>query len=155
MIFHASRVLLDTLYIQGLPLQIHPNKELSSKLQKQDPEKFTDPNHKPEIAVALSNFEVFAGWKPLPEIQELFVALSPLHQFIPPSNIGNPKDKQFTNETLRSITSKILSAPDNQIKQVQKALANLQPTAFPLQEHISRNSSPAIKTNTPPQTQAP
>lgn len=38
---------------KALPLQIHPNKEVAAQLHKKDPEKFADPNHKPEIAVAL------------------------------------------------------------------------------------------------------
>ena len=56
---------------KALPLQIHPNKELAQKLHREQPEKFPDPNHKPEIAVALSRFEAFIGWKPLRDISVL------------------------------------------------------------------------------------
>jgi len=31
---------------KALPLQLHPNKELAAKLHKEDPNQFTDPNHK-------------------------------------------------------------------------------------------------------------
>lgn len=48
---------------KALELQIHPDKGLAAKLHAQDPEKFPDDNHKPEIAIALGKFEVFAGWK--------------------------------------------------------------------------------------------
>ena len=65
---------------KALPLQIHPDKALAEKLHAQNPDQFTDSNHKPEIAIALGPFEVFAGWKPAPEIQSLFTSLSPLHQ---------------------------------------------------------------------------
>ncbi len=41
-------------------------------MYKKDPEKYPDDNHKPEIAVALSEFEVFVGWKPLGDLETLF-----------------------------------------------------------------------------------
>ncbi len=63
---------------KALPLQIHPNKDLAAKLHAKNPDQFTDDNHKPEIAIALGPFEVFAGWKPQTEIDGLFEALHPL-----------------------------------------------------------------------------
>ncbi|MCJ1248844.1 hypothetical protein MMC30_006065 [Trapelia coarctata] len=78
---------------KALPLQIHPNKELAAQLHKKDPEKFTDPNHKPEIAMALSKFEVFAGWKPLEDIHILFEQLEPLRRFLPDKVVAEPQEK--------------------------------------------------------------
>ncbi|KAH6623156.1 RmlC-like cupin domain-containing protein [Chaetomium tenue] len=100
---------------KALPLQIHPNMELAAKLHAEDPENFTDPNHKPEIAVALSKFEVFAGFKPLSEIEPLF-KLPALCSFVPP-NIT-----QWTDQTLRDVTRNILKADDATIKQAQQRL---------------------------------
>lgn len=79
---------------KALPLQIHPNKDLATRLHHKDPEKFTDDNHKPEIAVALGKFEVFAGWKPNNDIQKLF-GLEPLKEFLPDQHT------HFNNETLK------------------------------------------------------
>ncbi|KAI9884495.1 MAG: hypothetical protein M1823_003710 [Watsoniomyces obsoletus] len=67
---------------KALPLQIHPDKELARMLHERDPEKFTDTNHKPEIAVALFKFEAFAGFMPLGVIWDLF-QLEPLKRFSP------------------------------------------------------------------------
>ncbi|WRT64651.1 mannose-6-phosphate isomerase, class I [Kwoniella shivajii] len=54
---------------QALPLQIHPNKDLAKKLHEQDPEKYPDVNHKPEIAVCLSpSFLGFASFRPYDQI---------------------------------------------------------------------------------------
>jgi mannose-6-phosphate isomerase len=53
---------------KALPLQIHPSKELATWLDEKDPEKFSDPNHKPEIAVALGEFESFVGFLPLSDL---------------------------------------------------------------------------------------
>ncbi|KAL2751804.1 hypothetical protein ACRALDRAFT_1045432 [Sodiomyces alcalophilus JCM 7366] len=103
---------------KALPLQIHPNKELASKLHSQDPDQFSDPNHKPEIAVALSDFEVFAGWKPLAEIAPIFD--NPLFRsFLPDKTISS---SAWTNDTLRRVTRDILLADDATVKRAQDAL---------------------------------
>ncbi|KAJ8062525.1 hypothetical protein OCU04_009053 [Sclerotinia nivalis] len=89
---------------KALPLQIHPDKDLATKLHKQDPEKFGDANHKPEIAVALGKFETFVGWKPLSEIQSLFTSISVLSSKF----LTSPSDT-VDKDTLKFIVHKILS----------------------------------------------
>ncbi|KAI2622769.1 mannose-6-phosphate isomerase [Hypomontagnella submonticulosa] len=103
---------------KALPLQLHPNKELATKLHKKDPENFTDPNHKPEIAVALSKFEVFAGFKPLDKIAPLF-KLPLLQQFNP------EQPEKWTDETLRNVTRNLLKADLETVKKVQTELAKV------------------------------
>ncbi|AEO59659.1 hypothetical protein MYCTH_2308120 [Thermothelomyces thermophilus ATCC 42464] len=100
---------------KALPLQIHPNKDLAAKLHAKDPDNFTDPNHKPEIAVALSRFEVFAGFKPLSEIEPLF-RLPALRPFVPDGTT------QWTDKTLREVTRNILKGGDATVKRVQDGL---------------------------------
>jgi mannose-6-phosphate isomerase len=39
----------------ALSIQAHPHKELAAKLHAQFPDKYKDPNHKPEIAIALKD----------------------------------------------------------------------------------------------------
>jgi mannose-6-phosphate isomerase len=39
-------------------LQAHPNKSLAEKLFASDPKNYPDPNHKPEMAIALTDFQV-------------------------------------------------------------------------------------------------
>ncbi|KAK7931037.1 phosphomannose isomerase type I [Apiospora marii] len=108
---------------KALPLQIHPNKELSEKLHAKDPSNFTDPNHKPEIAVALGKFEVFAGFKPLPQIEPLF-KLKPLQQFVPDGTT------QWSDKTLREVTRSLLKSSLDTVKQVQKQLLTLEKSAY-------------------------
>ncbi|KAB5575306.1 RmlC-like cupin domain-containing protein [Coniochaeta sp. 2T2.1] len=103
---------------KALPLQIHPNKDLATKLHQKDPENFTDPNHKPEIAVALSKFETFAGFKPLDQIEPLF-KLEPLRQFVP-----HGTDK-WTDDTLREVTRAILKADESTLQTAQEALSKI------------------------------
>lgn len=115
---------------KALPLQIHPNKDLATNLHKKNPEQFTDDNHKPEIAVALGPFEVFAGWKPTPEIQSLFDTLPPLQKFLPD---GKPK---IDDEALRKIVQTILQASDESIKECQQELAKIPKEKYGKQAYI-------------------
>jgi len=100
---------------KALPLQLHPSKELAAKLHQKDPDNFTDPNHKPEIAVALSKFEVFAGFKPLDEVAKVF-QIPVLQQFRPKSA------STWTDAILREVTRNILKADETTVKRVQEAL---------------------------------
>jgi mannose-6-phosphate isomerase len=53
-----------------LPLQIHPNKKLAETLSKKWPkEDLPDSNHKPEIALALTDFQAFASFRPFHQIR--------------------------------------------------------------------------------------
>ncbi|GJC94399.1 phosphomannose isomerase type I [Colletotrichum higginsianum] len=101
---------------KALPLQIHPNKSLASRLHEQDPDAFTDSNHKPEIAVALGRFEVFAGFKPLDRISPVF-NIPALRAFIPDGT------STWTDETLREVTRRILLADEAAVEKAARALA--------------------------------
>ncbi|KAF7715763.1 Uncharacterized protein PECH_006208 [Penicillium ucsense] len=113
---------------KALPLQIHPDLKLAEKLHKQDPKKFGDTNHKPEIAVALSNFELFAGWKPLKDIEALF-KLKPLEQFV-------PRADRFDDETLRQVCINLLSASADNVESIVKELQTLPESQFGADTYI-------------------
>lgn len=102
---------------KALPLQIHPDKELAAKLHKKDPEKFGDTNHKPEIAVALGKFEVFVGWMPLADIHKLFTTIPILKSKFPKA-----QGSQFGHEELKQTVWHILSASDEEIKEIYEKL---------------------------------
>ncbi|KGQ09655.1 Mannose-6-phosphate isomerase [Beauveria bassiana D1-5] len=104
---------------KALPLQVHPNKDLAAKLHTQNPEQFTDPNHKPEIAIALSHFELFAGWKELDEIAQLFRTPF-LRGVMPPSAASSSR---WTDETLREVVRALLKADADSVRAMQAELA--------------------------------
>ncbi|KAK3314335.1 mannose-6-phosphate isomerase [Apodospora peruviana] len=108
---------------KALPLQIHPNKGLAAELHASDPENFTDPNHKPEIAVALSEFEVFAGFKPLNKISPLF-NLPALHPFVPANTT------HWTDSTLREVVRNLLKADEVDIHGIIKVLTQTRHEIF-------------------------
>ncbi|XP_077565755.1 mannose-6-phosphate isomerase [Stigmatopora nigra] len=52
----------------ALSIQAHPNRELAARLHAQFPEHYPDNNHKPEMAIALTQFEGLCGFRPVEEI---------------------------------------------------------------------------------------
>lgn len=113
---------------KALPLQIHPDIELSKKLHAQDPDQFGDTNHKPEIAIALSKFEAFCGFKPKHIIQQL-LALEPLKQF-------DTEKGQWSDNTLRGICKSMLTASEATVEDTLRELGNTAKGDFGKQAYI-------------------
>ncbi|KAL1748751.1 RmlC-like cupin domain-containing protein [Schizophyllum fasciatum] len=75
---------------KALPLQAHPDKKLATQLfrdeekkQGGEHEKFVDTNHKPEVAVALSEtFEAFVGFRPAEEIVQFLRDVPELRELV-------------------------------------------------------------------------
>ena len=55
---------------RALSIQAHPDKEHARKLHMEAPDKYPDPNHKPEMVIAMREFEGMCGFRPFPAIQE-------------------------------------------------------------------------------------
>jgi mannose-6-phosphate isomerase len=67
---------------KALSIQAHPNKELAAELHKDRPNIYKDPNHKPEMAIALTEFQGLCGFRPLQEIKKNCEHNSQLRQII-------------------------------------------------------------------------
>ncbi|KAK0639996.1 putative mannose-6-phosphate isomerase [Lasiodiplodia hormozganensis] len=109
---------------KALPLQLHPNKELATELHRKNPSSFTDPNHKPEIAIALTKFEAFCGFKPLKDIEQL-MSLEPLQRFLP-----EVKKPSFDDQTLKYVVQRMLEASESEVKQAEEGLGKADKSAF-------------------------
>jgi mannose-6-phosphate isomerase len=53
---------------KALSIQAHPNKTLARQLHANDPKNYPDDNHKPEMAVAVTDFEGLCGFRPLAQL---------------------------------------------------------------------------------------
>lgn len=53
----------------ALSIQAHPDKTLAAELHAAHPTVYKDPNHKPEMAIALTRFEALYGFRLLSEVQ--------------------------------------------------------------------------------------
>ena len=67
---------------KALSIQAHPDKALGKKLHAQRPDVYKDPNHKPEMAIALTPFRGFCGFRPLAEIVEYIKNVPELAQLV-------------------------------------------------------------------------
>ena len=56
----------------ALSIQAHPDKKLAQKLHAEFPDVYKDGNHKPEMAIALTEFEGMNGFRPVIEIKNHF-----------------------------------------------------------------------------------
>eukprot|EP00927_Polykrikos_kofoidii_P051185 TRINITY_DN4498_c0_g1_i1.p1 TRINITY_DN4498_c0_g1~~TRINITY_DN4498_c0_g1_i1.p1 ORF type:complete len:553 (+),score=82.86 TRINITY_DN4498_c0_g1_i1:77-1735(+) len=75
--------LLKVLSIEkALSIQAHPDRALAARLHEEYPEYYKDANHKPEIAIALSDFEALCGFRPFPEFSSLVEAVPELQSLI-------------------------------------------------------------------------
>ena len=54
---------------KALSIQAHPTKSHAEQLHKMAPDKYPDPNHKPEMLIVLKDFEGFCGFRPFDEIR--------------------------------------------------------------------------------------
>ena len=106
---------------KALPLQVHPNKALAAQLHEKKPDQFTDPNHKPEIALALSDFEAFCGFKPTEHVGTL-MRLDPLKKFLPQTQKAD-----FDDQQLKAVVRNMLEADDATVKQTYHALTSVSP----------------------------
>uniref|UniRef100_A0A1I8PAB1 mannose-6-phosphate isomerase n=1 Tax=Stomoxys calcitrans TaxID=35570 RepID=A0A1I8PAB1_STOCA len=75
--------LLKVLSIRkALSLQVHPNKDEAKHLHKERPDIYKDPNHKPELAIALTPFKALCGFRPYEEIHQFCQELPPLKELL-------------------------------------------------------------------------
>jgi len=66
-----------------LSIQIHPDRENAETLRTLDPAHYPDNNHKPEVAVAISEVELVRGFRPLEELAMLGVSFPHLLTKLP------------------------------------------------------------------------
>ena len=65
-----------------MSIQAHPDKELGAILHAQDPKNYPDDNHKPEMAIAITEFEAFCGFKPLDQLARSLTNIPELNSII-------------------------------------------------------------------------
>uniref|UniRef100_A0A0K0DDH0 mannose-6-phosphate isomerase n=1 Tax=Angiostrongylus cantonensis TaxID=6313 RepID=A0A0K0DDH0_ANGCA len=77
---------------RSLSLQVHPTKEQAARLHEKDPVHYPDRHHKPELAYALTQFELLCGFRPADQILENIEAFSPLRSIMDKRNCDNLRD---------------------------------------------------------------
>ncbi|KAI9900249.1 hypothetical protein N3K66_004511 [Trichothecium roseum] len=118
---------------KALPLQIHPDKEAAARLHREDPDKFGDDNHKPEIALAVeTEFEAFVGFKPLCAVAELLQLEELAFLRVPGGDSGGAR---LENAGLREVVRKILTLDAGALESTFGALRKVPESWFERNPH--------------------
>ncbi len=117
---------------ESLSIQVHPNKEKAKFLHAKDPKNYPDDNHKPEIAIAITELTALAGFKSIPEICDLLTehpSILTLTENISLKDLENMrnKKKEVQEKFLKDIYSGInYSNENNLISTLQKVKEKIQ-----------------------------
>lgn len=90
---------------KSLSIQAHPNKTHAEELHAKYPDIYKDPNHKPEMAIALTPFEALCGFRPLAEIVAFTERVPELAQII-----GDDTVSKLKSELEQASTSRVSDA---------------------------------------------
>lgn len=107
---------------KALSIQAHPDKLLGKVLHANDPKNYPDDNHKPEMAIALIDFEGFCGFKPLDQLATTLKTIPEFREII-----GDDIAEQFING-IDTTATEGLEADKNNRKLLQAVFGKLMHT---------------------------
>ncbi|KAI8369467.1 phosphomannose isomerase type I [Radiomyces spectabilis] len=120
---------------KALSIQAHPDKALGARLHKEFPKIYKDPNHKPEMAIAITPFEALCGFRPLDEIAEHMkrypelcelvgtdVANAFLNTVRETGGSSEENDTERSKAALRSVFSAVMNSPDEAVARLLNQL---------------------------------
>lgn len=110
---------------KALSIQAHPDKALAKILRERDPKNYPDDNHKPEMAVALTDFEGFCGFRPVEEIKGFLQTVPEFQELV-----GKDVVEQYASlyqhdsrKALRVVFSAVMNASDQRVAELAPKLA--------------------------------
>ncbi|WVW80723.1 mannose-6-phosphate isomerase, class I [Kwoniella bestiolae CBS 10118] len=113
----------------ALSIQAHPDKKLARKLFDERPNVYKDPNHKPEMAIALTPFLAFLNFLPLPILLLNLLVVPELKPIIPShlinqlaSSVGLPTGSPPDVSSYRQTPCKPTEENKQILKQIFEAL---------------------------------
>lgn len=111
----------------ALSIQAHPNKQRAPILHAEKPDKYKDPNHKPEMAIALTPFEAMCGFRPVSEIQNYMVKYPELGALVGGDVLSSVSDSSSTEEkktALRTMFRNFMDCSDDVAKAQISSICN-------------------------------
>lgn len=113
---------------KALSIQAHPDKELAGSLHKSLPNVYKDKNHKPEMALAITEFEALCGFVTLEELKGAFQNVPEIVELVGSAaankflHISKQDGKEKVKDALQSIFTLLMSANK---EMVSKSVTNL------------------------------
>lgn len=99
---------------KALSIQCHPNKEEAENLHVARPDLYKDPNHKPELAIALTPFQALCGFRPHVEIFKELKSYDELVILLGSDNIE--LINSHGTKGLKTCYSKLMKSSDQDLK---------------------------------------
>ncbi|KAJ6825687.1 mannose-6-phosphate isomerase 2-like isoform X2 [Iris pallida] len=109
---------------KALSIQAHPDKELAKMLNRTHPDLYKDSNHKPEMAVAITEFKALCGFVSVEELKYVLINVPEITELVgdeDASKVLNIKDQDGYVEVkavLQSIFTKLMSASKDAISEL-------------------------------------
>ncbi|KAL8044804.1 hypothetical protein ABFX02_08G070100 [Erythranthe guttata] len=109
---------------KALSIQAHPDKELAVILHKQQPGVYKDDNHKPEMALALTEFEALCGFIGLEELKSVIQSVPEIVEIVGSSRADqvlqiteNDGEKKL-KEVFKSLFTDLISVSNSVISEI-------------------------------------
>ncbi|XP_006461582.1 hypothetical protein AGABI2DRAFT_222394 [Agaricus bisporus var. bisporus H97] len=105
---------------KALSIQSHPDKRTAEVLHVKHPEIYKDPNHKPEMTLAITPFRALCGFRPLPEIANFLQLVPELASLIPATVLqtflstasSKTPGSQTEKIALKNVFAAVMTAPE-------------------------------------------
>jgi len=108
---------------KALSVQSHPTKELAKVLHARDPKNYPDDNHKPEMTIALTEFEVLCGFRKPKDIASNFRSFPETGKIIPTSLLDNlEKDENDAKLALKELFTTLMNVENSKIDSTIKEI---------------------------------
>ena len=104
---------------KALSIQAHPDKKHAEELHRSRPDIYKDPNHKPEMAIALTDFEGLCGFRPLSQIQNHIKQVGQLREVIGQDLAANllKATKDDYQVPLKKAFTALMNCPKDKLEQ--------------------------------------
>ncbi|KAL0270585.1 UNVERIFIED_CONTAM: hypothetical protein PYX00_007943 [Menopon gallinae] len=119
---------------KSLSLQVHPSKSEAEILNKTMPDIYKDPNHKPELAIALTEFKALCSFRPWEEIKYFLqnvpefgyvIQKEKIEGFVNCNENNFDKSNDLMKDCFKSLmlcpTEVVASAVDNLVERLNKS----------------------------------
>lgn len=113
---------------KSLSIQAHPDKELAMALNKKNPGVYRDSNHKPEMAVALTEFEALCGFVSAKEFKDVIATVPEIAELVGDEFAGMISDAkvedgcQEARVLLQSVFTKLMSTRKGKVTEMVSRL---------------------------------
>lgn len=96
-----------------LLIQAHPDKALARQLHAADPQNYPDDNHKPEMAIAVTAFEGFCGFKPMEALAQTLQTVPELRRLVGEELADEFVAARGSRRLLQRVFALVMTAGDN------------------------------------------